>query len=278
MNRRRAVVVLAVLAAAVPAARADRLPLWEAGAGAYAFSLPDYRGSDQSRGYLYPLPYFRYRGRLLEVGGRKGLASLLVFERRRAELDLSLNASQPAPSERSDARRGMPDLAPTLEIGPVLRVGLWRSADETEELNLELPVRAAFAFDSWRARYIGVVLNPLVDWFSRDIGAGWRFGIQAGPLFNDRRYNAYYYQVDPQYATPQRSAYAARAGYGGTQLTASLTRRYKSVWVNAFVRAYDLHGAVFEDSPLVKRSYAVLAGVGFAYVFAQSTTRVEAKD
>jgi outer membrane scaffolding protein for murein synthesis (MipA/OmpV family) len=229
MNRRRAVVVLALFAAAVPAARADRLPLWEAGAGAYAFSLPDYRGSDQSRGYLYPLPYFRYRGRLLEVGGRKGLASLLVFERRRAELDLSLNASQPAPSERSDARRGMPDLAPTLEIGPVLR-------------------------------------------------AGWRFGIQAGPLFNDRRYNAYYYQVDPQYATPQRSAYAARAGYGGTQLTASLTRRYKSVWVNAFVRAYDLHGAVFEDSPLVKRSYAVLAGVGFAYVFAQSTTRVEAKD
>jgi len=48
--------------------------------------------------------------------------------------------------------------------------------------------------------------------------------------------------------------------------------------VSAFVRVYDLHGAVFEESPLIKQSSAVLAGIGFAYVFAESKTRVEAKD
>src|SRR4249919_2002206 len=92
--------LLALLAAAVPPARAENLPLWEAGLGAYALRLPDYRGSDQSRGYLVPLPYLRYRGELLRIDDRHGLASLLLLEKGRADLDLSLNASQPAPSEQ----------------------------------------------------------------------------------------------------------------------------------------------------------------------------------
>ena len=272
--------LLAVLAAAVSPARGADLPLWELGAGAYALQLPDYRGSDQSRGYLYPLPYLRYRGKLLRMDDRHGLASLLLVEQRRVELDVSLNASQPAPSDQNEARHGMPDLQPTLEIGPVLRVYLWRNASDTDELTLQLPVRAAFAFDSVRARDIGVVFNPVVDWFMRDAGpgGGWRFGVQAGPVFNDRRYNAYYYQVEPQYAAPGRPAYSAGGGYGGTQFTASLNKRFHSVWLSAFVRAYDLHGAVFEDSPLVRQSSAVLAGIGFAYLFAESKTRVEARD
>ncbi len=271
---------LVLLAAAVPPARAGDLPLWEAGLGAYALRLPDYRGSDQSRGYLYPLPYLRYRGKLLRMDDRHGLASLLLLEKNRVEFDLSLNASQPAPSDQSDARRGMPDLAPTLEIGPVLRIKLWQDFADTRELTLQLPVRAAFAFDSLRGRDIGVVFNPVIDWFMRDAGpgGGWRFGVQGGPLFNDQRNNAYYYQVDPQYAAPGRPAYAARAGYGGTQFTMSLNKRFDSIWVGAFVRVYDLHGAVFEDSPLVKQRSAVLAGIGLAYIFAQSKTRVEAED
>ena len=272
--------LLALLAAAASPARARDLPLWEAGLGPYGLRLPDYRGSNQSRNYLYPLPYLRYRGKLLRMDDRHGLASLLLLEKAHADLDLSLNASQPAPSEQNDARRGMPDLSPTVEIGPVLRIKLWQNATDTDELTLQLPVRAAFAFDSLRARYIGVVFNPVIDWFMRDAGpgGGWRFGVQAGPLFTDQRYNEYYYQVAPQFAAPGRPAYAASAGYGGTQFTASLNKRFDSIWVGAFVRAYDLHGAAFEGSPLVKQNSAVLAGIGFAYIFAESKTRVEAKD
>lgn len=272
--------LLALLAAAVSPARAEDLPLWEAGVGAYALRLPDYRGSNQSRSYLVPLPYLRYRGELLKMDDRHGLASLQLLEKGRADLDLSLNASQPASSERNDARHGMPDLLPTVEIGPVLRIKLWQNAADTDELTLQLPLRAAFAFDSLSARYIGVVFNPVIDWFMRDAGpgGGWRFGMQAGPVFTDQRYNEYYYQVDPQFAAPGRPAYAASAGYGGTQFTASLNRRFGSVWVSAFMRAYDLHGAVFEGSPLVKQDSAVLAGIGFAYIFAKSKTRVVAKD
>src|SRR5205814_1168797 len=51
-------VAAAVLAAAFSTAgRAELLPKWELGLGATAFSLPDYRGSDERRGYLYPFPF-----------------------------------------------------------------------------------------------------------------------------------------------------------------------------------------------------------------------------
>ncbi len=275
----RAVWVLAAAAAAGGAWAGER-PLWEVGAGAAALRLPDYRGSDQSRGYLYPIPYVRYRGEVLKVDDRRGVAALLLLQRGRAELDISLNASQPAPSDQNAARQGMPDLDPTLELGPVLKLTLWEDRGRSRELSLQLPVRPTVAIDFPSARYIGVVFNPVLDYFLRDAGpgGGWRLGLQAGPVFTDGRYNRYYYQVDPAFATAARPAYNADGGYGGTQFTVSLSKRFDAIWVGAFVRAYALHGAVFEDSPLVRRRSAVLAGVGIAYVFAESATRVESED
>lgn len=271
---------LLAAASATGSAWADERPLWELGGGAAALRLPDYRGSDQSRNYLYPLPYARYRGKVLKVDDRRGLAALLLLERERAELDVSVNASQPAPSDRNPARQGMPDLDPTLEVGPVLKLTLWDTPGRSRELSLQLPLRPAFALDFPRAHYIGVVFNPVIDYFLRDAGpgGGWRLGVQAGPVFTDGRYNRYYYQVDPAYATAARPAYAASGGYGGTQFTASLSKRFDAIWVGAFVRGYALHGASFEDSPLVRRRTAVLAGFGIAYVFAESATRVESED
>ena len=274
-----ATAILAVcLAVLAPEIRAEQRPLWEIGIGAAGLYLPDYRGSNQSRGYLYPLPYVRYRGERLRMDDRRGLASLLLLDTDRVELDVSLNASQPAPSDRSNARQGMPDLDSTLEIGPLVKVRLWESADRLRELSLQLPVRAVFTLPS--PEFIGWVFNPVIDLYLRDFGPGgsWRFGIQAGPVFTDRRYNEYYYQVDPQFATPTRPEYTASGGYGGTQFTVTTSRRFGAVWVGAFVRAYALGGATFDDSPLVQQRSALYAGIGFAYVFAESQTLVESDD
>jgi MipA family protein len=259
-------------------AGAEQRPQWEIGLGAAALSLPDYRGSDQSRGYLYPLPYVRYRGERLRLDDRRGLASLLLLDTDRVELDVSLNASQPAPSNQSTARQGMPDLDPTLEIGPLVKVKLWESPGRDRELSLQLPVRAAFTLPS--PEFIGWVFNPVIDLYLRDIGPGgrWRLGMQAGPVFTDRRYNQYYYQVDPQFATATRPAYSASGGYGGTQFTLTTHRRFGPVWFGAFVRAYALQGAVFDNSPLVQQRSALYAGIGLAYVFAESKTLVESDD
>jgi outer membrane scaffolding protein for murein synthesis (MipA/OmpV family) len=259
-------------------AGAEPRPQWEIGLGAAALYLPDYRGSDQSRGYLYPLPYVRYRGERLRLDDRRGLASLLLLDTDRVELDVSLNASQPAPSDQSTARQGMPDLDPTLEIGPLVKVRLWENAGRSRELSLQLPVRAAFTLQN--PEFIGWVFNPVIDLYLRDVGPGgrWRLGMQAGPVFTDARYNQYYYQVDPQFATATRPAYSASGGYGGTQFTLTTHRRFGPIWFGAFVRAYGLQGAVFDDSPLVQQRSALYAGIGLAYVFAESKTLVESDD
>jgi outer membrane scaffolding protein for murein synthesis (MipA/OmpV family) len=274
--------VLAILALCAllhaPGAGAEQRPQWEIGLGAAALYLPDYRGSDQSRGYLYPLPYVRYRGERLRLDDRRGLASLLLLDTDRVELDVSLNASQPAPSDQSTARQGMPDLDPTLEIGPLVKVKLWDNAGRSRELSLQLPVRAAFTLQN--PEFIGWVFNPVIDLYLRDVGPGgrWRLGMQAGPVFTDGRYNQYYYQVDPEFATAARPAYAASGGYGGTQFTLTTHRRFGPIWFGAFVRAWGLQGAVFDDSPLVQQRSALLAGIGLAYVFAESKTLVESDD
>ena len=104
---------------------------------------------------------------------------------------------------------------------------------------------------------------------------GWRAGVSVGPVFGDHRYHAYYYGVDPAFATPQRPAYTARGGYGGTQLTLSTSRRFPRFWVGAFARYDWLGGAVFENSPLVRQDRAFAAGIAVSWVFARSSNLVE---
>src|SRR5690606_40394337 len=65
-----------------PAFALDEYPLWEAGLGVGALTLPDYRGSDERTNYVFPLPYFIYRGDFLRVD-REGAQTLLRSEERR---------------------------------------------------------------------------------------------------------------------------------------------------------------------------------------------------
>ena len=80
------------------------------------------------------------------------------FDSDRVELSLSLAASPPVSSDRVKAREGMPDLQPTVEIGPSLDVRLWRSDDErlrlrTQQLDdiLELSDSGVLAFSGYPA-------------------------------------------------------------------------------------------------------------------------------
>jgi len=53
-------------------------------------------------------------------------------------------------------------------------------------------------------------------------------------------------------------------------LTFVATKRFPKYWLGAFARYDNLSGAKFEDSPLVERDYAVMAGVGIAWIVAKS--------
>lgn len=269
-----AMAALCLLAAPVAAAE---LPLWELGAGIGAFALPDYRGSDEGRAYLLPVPYLVYRGKFLK-SDRHGIRGTL-FDSERLDLNLSVAASLPVDSSRNAARTGMPDLEPSFEFGPSLEIALWRAQDRRDALALRLPLRAAVTLES-SPRAIGWVATPQLnlDLAGRGALAGWNLGLLAGPIYGSKRQHQYFYSVAPQFATATRPAYDASGGYAGLQFLAATSRRFERFWVGAFVRADTLSGAAFAASPLLKRDTYVAAGVGVAWVLGTSSQRVEAPE
>lgn len=254
---------------------ADVKPLWEFGLGAGVLAFDDYRGSATSHAYPIPLPYFVYRGNFLrsDANGLRGR----FFNQDRVELSFSVNGTTPVLND--SARHGMPDLRPTLEVGPALDIHLWRSADERLKLNVRVPVREAFTIDT-SPRAIGAFAAPNINLDIAQLrgSEGWKLGFLAGPLFAIRSYDDYFYSVAPQYASPGRPAFEARGGYAGTQALASLSRRYPSYWVGAYVRYDALAGASFADSPLVATHGYWTLGFGVAWMIAKSTRLVESKE
>lgn len=267
--------LLAALLGATAAAHAEPRPLWELGLGVGTLIFNDYRGSDTMHAYPVPVPYFIYRGQIFR-SDRNGMRGQL-FEENRVELNLSINGTTPVRND--SAREGMPDLRPTLELGPSLDVHLWRSTDSRLKLDLRLPVRAAISIEA-SPRLVGVFAAPHLNLdIQRQTGAaGWKLGMLAGPLFADHRYDGYFYTVASQYATPGRPAYEAHGGYAGMQMLASLTRRFPGFWVGAYLRHDTLAGASFVDSPLVKRHSYWSGGIGVAFMITQSTQLVDSEE
>jgi outer membrane scaffolding protein for murein synthesis (MipA/OmpV family) len=275
----RALGVVRALAAALafaslPAvAQIKDAPLWELGLGVTGLRLPDYRGSDQYRSLVLPLPYFVYRGDFFR-SDREGVRGVL-FNSTRVSLNVSAGASLPVSSSHSDTRAGMPNLKPEIELGPALDWTLWRGRKPGTRLVLSFPVRAAISLE-WPPRSLGWITNPHLNLDLTDPMRlrGWDLGLQAGPLFATRRLNDYTYSVDRAYATATRPAYAAPGGYAGMQFTTSLSKRFRNFWVGGFARYDSVRNAVFEDSPLVRSGQSIYGGIGVAVIIRESTIRV----
>ena len=254
---------------------AEQLPLWEAGVGIGAATLPHYRGSDQSKTWVLPVPYLVYRGEALKVDDDRRLRGLLGDK---VELEVSLYGSPPA--RDNDARQGMPDLDATLEIGPSLNIALLRSKNGAEKLELRLPVRIVIAADFPHFRHAGWIFQPnlSVD-FKNVLGnRGWNLGLAGSLIYTDRRYNQYFYAVDPSFATADRPAFSPSGGYAGTALIAAVSKRFPNFWVGAFAKWDSVAGAAFADSPLVRTRNNFSGGFGIAWILGAATVKVEAEN
>jgi len=271
--------VLAGLALMPNAVRAEQQekPLWEVGAGVAAFSFPAYRGSDQTNNFLLPVPLVTYHGDFFKAD-RHGIRGSF-FDSDRVDLTVSLALSPPASSEDIKARSGMKDIEGTFEIGPQMDFTFWRSENRARFVKLLMPLRAAFTVES-SPKDIGWVFHPKLNMDITDLPnmPGWNLGLLAGPLFGDKRQHAYYYSVDPQYATAGRPAYEAKAGYAGMQYLVGLSKRFPKFWVGSFVRYDNLSGATFEDSPLVRQKDYFAAGLAISWIISESSTRVMVND
>lgn len=266
----------AFLSLAAAPALSQPLPRWELGVGLSFLRLPDYRGSDQVRDYLLPYPYIIYRGkrlRLTEEGVRG-----LIYESPKVAVDLSINGSVPVKSADNAARRGMPNLDPTVEIGPSLKVRLANDRRRLSYWELGLPLRAVIATNLSHAHTIGWVFNPYLQYVRRYPFPHGRLRVTAsvGPLWASAAYHAYYYSVDPRYATPERPAFRAKGGYSGTQLVVTLGKRLNDHFLLGAFLSYDnLSGASFVHSPLVRQKDSLMTGMALTWIFARSDERVE---
>lgn len=268
-------IVLSALCCLMPLAiHAEERPRWEVGVGLAGLSLPDYRGSDERRHYVFPTPYLVYRGDVLKADRDGARAQLIGLDR--LHLDLGLGLSAPVSSAKNRARAGMPSLPGTIEVGPALDALLYRSDDEDARLRFRLPVTYGITLErpvggnGWQAS------PKLVLDVSNVLGlSGWNAGFQTGLMWSTRQRHAYFYDVAPQYATANRPTYQAGAGYAGAQLSAGLSKRFDRVWVGVFTRYENLNGAVYTDSPLVKSRHYLLGGVAVSWVLGQSSEMVK---
>lgn len=270
-----ALAALLVATGAVHAA--EERPLWEIGAGVAALSFPAYRGSDQSNNFLMPVPHFSYHGEFLKAD-RQGIRGSF-FDSDRLDLTVSMALSAPASSEDITARKGMSDLKGSFEIGPQVDVTLWRSENRARFVKLLLPLRTAITLEG-SPKDIGWVFHPKLNMDITDLPGmpGWNLGMLAGPLFGDKRQHAYYYSVDSQYATPDRPAYEAKAGYAGMQYLVAFSKRFPKYWIGSFLRYDNMSGATFEDSPLMRKKDYVAGGIAITWILGESSTRVMVND
>ncbi len=271
----RLFVILLVLSGTFPnGSWADQKPLWEVGAGLALIQMPDYRGSNESRFYPLPYPHVVYRGDILKIDENR--ISGQIFKTDRVLLDFSIFGSVPVNSEDNSAREDMPDLDPTFELGPALKVKLWEHKGYKSKIDLTLPVRAFFSTDFSSVHHEGWVFSPRINFVKHDLisGAGLHLGVSAGPMFSDSGYHDYYYTVEHRYAELRRPEYSAGSGYSGSTLTVGVSKEYKQFIFHAFVSADFLRGAAFEDSPLVKRETSIMGGFNVSWIFFKSQKTV----
>ncbi len=248
-------------------------PLWEAGLGAGAVVFPVYRGAATTSFYALPLPYFVYRGSFFRADHNG--ANLQFVDDDRLRLRISASAGPPVKSSDITIRAGMPDLRPTIELGPSLEIRLWRSQDSATIISMQLPVRAAVTVES-SPRSIGALGSAFINVDRQNAFGwnGWSLGARMGPMFQTRAYDQYFYGVDPEYARTGRPAYTASGGYAGMQWLGSVTKRFARTWIGAFVRYDSLDGAAFVGSPLVQSRHYLATGIGFAWIIRTSSETV----
>lgn len=260
------ILLLSVPSAAIAASESDAdLPLWEIGVAGIGAYVPDYPASGHSQLTGFALPIVTYRGDLFLFSADSDGVQGAFQINDRTTLTLGLDAAFSAKSKDNAQRRGLPDLDYLVEIGPSLEYRFWEDGDR--RLTAIAQVRAAFAVDTDLFDYTGVAVEPqliytqdtfLLPELQLTLGLSSKFAYDG--------LNQYFYDVAPQFATPDRCAYRAHDGY---QQTALSTKLFLPVSPRLSVFAlgqllYD-DGAANENSPLYRDDFTYALGLGLAY-------------
>jgi outer membrane scaffolding protein for murein synthesis (MipA/OmpV family) len=237
---------------------------WELGFGVGDISGPDYRGSDEYRNYVAPIPYVIYHGKYIQ-SDRDGLRGN-VFKSPRYELTFSATATIVPKADENKAREDMPTLGSTIEMGPALNVKL--IDNPTNGLILQIPLRAVVAVTGSERGYSGLVFEP--QFMYRKTFKNWQYSQRLGVSFADEQYHDYYYSVAQEFITPERNFYDAHGGYSGIFTQAAISRTLQigneETKLAFFLRYENIDNTAFADSPLVKTNHVLRGGFAFIWV------------
>ncbi len=244
--------------------------LWEVGLIGAGFYSPDYPAAGQKHAKWLAAPYGIYRGRILKAD-REGARARLVHWRP-LDMEMSFAAAFASHSKDNVARQGMPDLDYLLEAGPRASVLLSRLGG-TGTLRFFLPVRAVFSTDFGNFKHRGFTVSPaLFAQVQPFLGSKWIALTQLAGRFGNRQMSAYFYDIAPEFARPDRPFYDARAGYMGTDLFAGIAVPMGARW-RLFTggQLYLNAGSANSTSPLYLRriDYSVGLGISYALFFSR---------
>jgi len=238
---------------------------WEVGLGIGDIVSPDYRGSDEYRNYIAPIPYLIYRGKYIQTD-RDGVRGN-IFKSDSYEFTFSATATISQKADENKAREAMPKLGSTVEIGPALNIKL-SDNNSPDNLRLQLPVYAVIAVSGSTRGFNGLVFQPQLMY--RHNTHHWQFTHRLGVNFADRQYHDYYYSVDQKFVTPERNFFDAPGGYSGVFVQAAISRSLhiynEETKLAFFLRYENINNTAFTNSPLVKTDQVLRGGFAFVWV------------
>ena len=238
---------------------------WELGLGIGAVTGPDYRGSDEYRTFISPIPYVVYRGKIIRTDRDGVRGNFLRTDQ--YEFTFSASASITPDADQSTLREDMPELGSTLELGPSFNINL-TGANFAQGWHAQIPWRAVFAIGADESGYIGSVFQPQLVY--RTKLSDWTLTYRAGVMFASDDYHDYYYNVAQEYVTESRAYFNADGGYSGWNNQIALSRSFNNSGIKTrlalFIRYDNISGTDFINSSLVKTNNAYRGGIAFIWV------------
>ena len=251
----------------------DEKALFDFGAVLGHGSLADYPASNEYRYFTVPFPYVSYRGELIQSGDEDGTRFRLL-NGDNLNFDISFGGTFPTDPQKNLARKDMPALDWTLEIGPRLLYYLYRS-HEFGKIRLAVPLRSSFSTDFITTKQVGYLFSP-----SLQIDK-YNFVLDNMTLYFSTSVNYlsegladYFYEVDSAYQTAERNAYNAKAGYLGWE--SYLATKYESNGKILLLglRYSDFNGSANTDSYLHRTNSSLSYFIGLGWILFESEQRV----
>ena len=253
----------------------DSLPQYEIGAGLITLNVPDYPGSNNNRVRVVPFPYYVYRGKYLRSDDEGTRARLLSSKR--YETGFSFGFNFPVNSGDNPSRQGMPDLDALISLGPRL---LFRFLTDTpnHKLNFTLAARAVFStkfsFNNlFRAE--GFSYEPRLNYWYRWQQSKVTFFSSLSFDFGSAKYGQFFYNVSPDYVTPARPYYSAKAGLTESSFALGFGQEvHKNFFAFCGSSIRNLDWAANKSSPLVETNNNLGFILGVVWTFYESPEKV----